>query len=68
MPIGLVAAGATPSYATILLAGVAVLTLDLPIGLGVRFLIGGLRVAEGMSAFRLSQGVHDRLLTSLNLM
>ena len=42
VPIGLVAAGATRSYATLLLAGVAVLMLGLLIGLGARFLIGGL--------------------------
>jgi NTE family protein len=42
VPIGLVAAGATRSCATILLAGVAVLMLGLLIGLGARFLIGGL--------------------------
>jgi NTE family protein len=42
LPIGLAAAGATRSYATILLAGVVVLMLGLLIGLGARFLIGGL--------------------------
>ncbi|MGO8914534.1 MAG: patatin-like phospholipase family protein [Stellaceae bacterium] len=42
VPIGLVAAGATRSCATILFAGVAVLMLVLLCGLGVRFLIGGL--------------------------
>lgn len=40
--IGLVAAGATRSYETIPLAGVAVLMLGLLIGLGARFLMGGL--------------------------
>lgn len=42
VPIGLVAAGATRSCPTILLAGVAMLILVLLIGLGTRFLIGGL--------------------------
>lgn len=42
VPTGLVAAGATRSCATILLAGAAVMILVVLIGLGTQFLIGGL--------------------------
>lgn len=42
LPIGLVTAGATRSCATIFFTGMAVLMLGLLVGVGARFLIGGL--------------------------